>query len=128
MKFKIALLGLLFFSVTATAAVSIDQLMPIFERTNSESYRPLMCSDTVKTLVKNLKEAGVDLSEAQVYLIRHKGAPHLPILPQKARLRFKDNVYNIPRWGFHVFLEIEGLILDFDYTDDLQIVDALTYH
>ncbi|MBY0385175.1 hypothetical protein K2X05_08460 [bacterium] len=99
------------------------EVLDVFVQTNEQSYRPLMCSDTIYQLVQNFKNKGFDLREAEVLMIKHKWVPHEPVLPQKARRRYKDHVYSqYPRWTFHVVLVWQHQVFDFDYTDELQVV------
>lgn len=125
-------MGSVFFSFLIFGFHSFGAFTPevvdVFAQTNQQSYKPLMCSDTVDQFIKNLHSRGFDLREAQVLMIKHKWAPHFPVLPQKARRRYKDQVYApFPRWGFHVVLIWQDQVFDFDYTDELQMVPYEEY-
>lgn len=103
------------------------ELAPAFVFANETAYRPLACSDNIFAFVQNLKEGGVDISQAQVVLIRHKAAAYLPIRPLQSRLKYQDKTYKPSLWSFHVFLVFKGMVFDFDYTDDLQAIGINKY-
>lgn len=102
-------------------------LAPAFLEVNENTYRPLMCSDTAFAWVERLKQDAVDLSQASVVVLRHKGAPYLPLRPLQPRLRFKDTVYTSANWAFHVFFVKDGMVYDFDNSDRLQAVGLEVY-
>lgn len=123
------------FGVLNGAWAFAPEVMDVFVQTNQQSYKPLMCSDSIYQLIQNFKthsfdlqKQGFDLREAEVLLIKHKWVPQYPVLPQKARRKFLHHVYlQYPRWGFHMVLVWQGLVFDFDYTDDLQIAPLDEY-
>lgn len=102
-------------------------LAPVYLAVEENIYRPLMCSNTVFSFVQNLKAAGTDLSKASVVVLRHKGAPFMPVSPLQPRLRFQDKTYLPALWSFHMFLVYEGMVYDFDYTDRLQALGIEHY-
>jgi hypothetical protein len=111
------------FGILNGAWAFAPEVLGVFVQINQQSYKPLMCSDTIYQFVQDLQKQGFDLSDAQVLMIKHKWAPHYPVLPQKARRKFLDHVYmQYPRWGFHMVLVWQGMVFDFDYTDELQVV------
>lgn len=119
-----------FFASTAQASSCEQQafeLAPAFVFANETSYRPLTCSDNIFAFVQNLKDSDIDISQAQVVLLRHKAAAYLPIKPLQSRLKYKDKTYKPSLWSFHVFLVYKGLVFDFDYTDDLQAIGMNNY-
>jgi hypothetical protein len=112
-----------------------DSLKAPFLKTWAEDYYPLMCSDNVLELKTNLlaehlkleNKDKVVLENAYVVVIRHKAAPYLEVVPQMPRLTFKDQSYLPPRWSFHVFLVVDGLVFDMDFTDAPKAIGLDTY-
>ncbi|MCC6138473.1 MAG: hypothetical protein IT287_07555 [Bdellovibrionaceae bacterium] len=104
-----------------------EEIRPIFLQTLQNNYYPLMCSDNVDALVKQLKDQGKDLSQAQAVLIRHRAAPFLPIRPLAPKLTFKDKTYLPTPWSFHVFFVVQGLAFDMDYTNTPQALGIQRY-
>lgn len=90
------------------------------------NYKSMWCPTNVFNLLRRLNEAHVDLSKARVWYIvpqdkvQDQGAD--VIHPQAARVSLDGTV---SEWSFHVVVEIEGRILDLDYTSqpDVQSVE-----
>lgn len=112
---------------TTDCRVLADTVKPHFLKTLAEDYYPLMCSDNVLKLKMNLLDDDIQLKNAYVVVLRHKAAPYLEVVPLMPRLTFKENIYPPPRWLFHVFLVVEGLVFDMDYTDVPKAVGLDTY-
>lgn len=112
-----------------------DSLKTPFLKTWAEDYYPLMCSDNVLKLKTNLladhlkleNKNKIVLENAYVVVIRHKAAPYVEVVPQMPRLTFKDQSYLPPRWSFHVFLVVDGLVFDMDFTDAPKAIGLDTY-
>ncbi len=106
---------------------TVDEVAPAYLFVDHNIYRPLMCSDTIFAFVQNLKSSPVDLADSKVVVLRHKGAPHMGVEPLQPRLNFKEFTYKAAKWGFHMFLVIDGLVFDFDNTDFPQAVGIEAY-
>lgn len=112
----------------ASTCESIPQAFaPAFLDSLAYAYQPLMCSDNVLAFVRKLQKQNVDLEGAEVVVLHHKAAPYFPVTPQMARLTFDGITYLPPRWSFHVFVVVRGLVFDMDYTDSPQAVGLETY-
>lgn len=98
-----------------------EELLPVFQQTAEREYRQLMCTDNVKKLGQSLREFGFEIPTLAV-VIRHPQPAYVPVLPQKAKLNYKGKTYLKPKWSQHGILIVQGLVLDMDYTEELQIV------
>lgn len=87
----------------------------LFKEFYEKNYRPLMCSDNIYDFIQELVKAELlKEGEASVLHIRKRMAPFAAIFPQRARAGQKS-------WSFHAFLNLRGLILDFDYEDSPEL-------
>lgn len=127
----VALFSIFFLATTLAAAQLCFDIAEAFKppllQTLQEDYRPLMCSDNVLAFAQRLKTQKLDLSQAQAVVVRHKGAPHLAIWPQKQKLTFESKTYLPSGWTFHVFVVVDGLVLDMDYTETAQAIGLKAY-
>lgn len=88
------------------------------------NYQTLWCPTNIFNLLKRLDQAHVDLSRAHVWYIVSPnaaiGGGDSDIYPRAAR-------GGATSWSFHVVLEIEGRILDLDFTDQPQVTSVRSY-
>ena len=91
-------------------------------------YKAQQCQENIRRFIKAAKEAGYDFSYAKVIVLRNKGISALGQV--NARFARSSNMNISPRernWRFHVFLERDGLIYDFDYSNQPQILSVKDY-
>jgi hypothetical protein len=92
------------------------------------NYQSLWCPTNVFNLLKRLDQAHVDLSRANVWYILPpeavEGTGDGAIHPRAARPGADGP---ISEWSFHVVLEIEGRILDLDFTAEPHVVSTAAY-
>jgi hypothetical protein len=90
------------------------------------NYQSLWCPTNIFNLLKRLQQAGVDLSDAKVwYILPTADGSEGVIRPRVARPQ--DDGRPVREWSFHVVLEINGRILDLDFTSRPDVVSALSY-
>ena len=90
------------------------------------NYRSMWCPTNVFNLLKRLDQADVDLSKAQVwYIVPNSDGAEGVIHPRVARP--SESGRAVHDWSFHVVLEIEGRILDLDFTSHPDVVSAISY-
>ena len=88
------------------------------------NYTTLWCPSNVFNLLRRLDQAGVDLSKANVWYI----------LPKSSTKQAGENVVH-PKlarggpteWSFHVVVEVQGRVLDLDFTDHPRVVSKAEY-
>jgi hypothetical protein len=90
------------------------------------NYQSLWCPTNIFNLLKRLDQAGIDLSKARVwYILPNESGADGIIHPRVARP--SDNGRPVRDWSFHVVLEIEGRILDLDFTSHPDVVSLISY-
>ncbi len=90
------------------------------------NYQSLWCPTNIFNLLKRLDQARVDLSDARVwYILPNADGREGIIRPRVARPA--DDGKPVREWSFHVVLEIDGRILDLDFTSRPDVVSALSY-
>jgi len=92
------------------------------------SYVPLWCPENIARFLERLDFNGVDLKNAKVLFLVPESALKnggvREIHPRRPRLTPGADSSS---WSFHVVLEIEGKVVDFDFTDTPQFIDAEQY-
>jgi hypothetical protein len=90
------------------------------------NYQSLWCPTNVFNLLKRLDQAHVDLSNARVwYILPTPDGSEGVVHPRVARPT--DNGRSVREWSFHVVLEIDGRILDLDFTSRPDVVSVVSY-
>jgi|GEM_PF-4826242 len=90
------------------------------------NYRSLWCPTNVFNLLKRLDQAHVDLSHAYVwYILPNQDGSEGVIHPRVARPA--DDGQPAREWSFHVVLEIDGRLLDLDFTSHPDVVSVVSY-
>jgi hypothetical protein len=89
------------------------------------NYKSLWCPTNVFNLLRRLDEASVDLSGAKVwYIIPPEHGAASVIHPRAAR---SGDDGPVSEWGFHVVVELEGRILDLDFTSRPDVESIVDY-
>jgi hypothetical protein len=92
------------------------------------NYKSLWCPTNVFNLLRRLEQAQVDLSRAQVwYMVPQDSiqtAGDKNLRPKAAR---SGTAGAVNEWSFHVVIQIEGRILDLDYTDRPEVATVPAY-
>lgn len=87
---------------------------------NKDGYTPLECGKNTVNLIHYLKERDLlNISNAKIIKMIHKNSDG-SITPTSARGSLKS-------WKHHVFLLMDGLVLDMDYMNEPRIVNLRTY-
>jgi hypothetical protein len=87
---------------------------------NKDGYTPLECGKNTVNLIRYLKERDLlNTSNAKIIRMIHKNSDG-SITPTSARGSLKS-------WKHHVFLLMDGLVLDMDYMKEPRIVNLRTY-
>lgn len=113
-----------FFSLTATASENCEflgvHLQGKLEKYWNSHYEPFRCSDNIYRLKDEILEGlGENVPVFAVY-IRKWHPIAQPVSPVAAR-------NGVTRWGFHMFLVIDGYVVDLDYTDAPQVIGWKAY-
>lgn len=92
------------------------------KRRDYPDYFAGYCSGNIQKLSIRLRDAGVDLSRAEVwYIFRRDAARKLDsVWPQQAR-DWDD------AWTFHVILNFDGLVMDLDYHNSPRLEEVNLY-
>ncbi|RYZ69191.1 MAG: hypothetical protein EOP05_15220, partial [Proteobacteria bacterium] len=120
------LIALSFVIVAQGALAHAAFLDQVFASSFISGYRPNHCGANIIALVDRADQAGVDLSRAKVLELRNKGNSVFGMLnaeyarnqgrllpqPTADGLKFEPGETN---WDFHVVLELDGEIFDFDF-------------
>lgn len=101
---------------------SPDDLLSLFKKGygDDQTYLKGACCDNVCRLVKQMKAAKLDLTQARVLYLLKQSDEEEGLAPQKGRQRLQ-------LWSFHVVLELKGQIYDFDYSDEPTPVTSREY-
>ncbi len=88
----------------------------LFEKgfSDEKTYKKGACCDNICRLVSQLHEKKIDLAKARVIYILRQTKEEEGLYPQRAR-------QGIAIWNFHVVLELDGKIYDFDYSDPTPV-------
>lgn len=85
-----------------------------------DGYTPLECGKNTTHLIRSLRDRGLlNLSTAKIIKMIHK-KPNESLTPTAAR-------GNLTGWQHHVFLLMDGMVLDMDYTKEPRLVSLKTY-
>ena len=87
------------------------------------NYKSLWCPTNVFNLLRRLEQAQVDFSRAKVWYIVPSDATQ-NLHPKAAR---SGTAGAVNEWSFHVVIEIDGRILDLDYTDRPEVASLPAY-
>lgn len=92
------------------------------------NYKSLWCPTNIFNLLRRLNEAHVDLSRAKVWYI----VPQDKVQPQGAsvihpRAARSSEDGAVSEWSFHVVVELEGRILDLDFTSRPEVESIVEY-
>ena len=145
MRFALVLILAL---ITTTARAQVDPAIPLSSYTSvdeklqtvlnfvsknqarkfgwPENYQSLWCPTNIFNLLKRLDQAHVDLSRANVwYILPNADGSEGVIHPRVARPTEDGKT---PReWAFHVVLELDGRIMDLDFTSKPDVVSVVSY-
>lgn len=91
---------------SALGSARCGRLLTVFEEIFEVEYKCSYCADNILTLVKAAKHAKLNLGGARVIVI--VGDAQFTLLPRAARVAGSE-------WIYHVVLEVDGRIFDFDY-------------
>lgn len=91
---------------TALGTERCEKLLTVFEEIYELEYRCFYCGDNILTLVRAAKQAKLNMGGARVLIII--GGLESSLVPRQARMPGAT-------WTYHVVLEVDGRIFDFDY-------------
>lgn len=135
-KFKFAAIALLIVAQGAVAqATNLDQ---IFSSSFISGYQSNRCGANIMALIDRADQAGVDLSRANILELRNNGNTVFGMLnaeyarnqgkllpqPTSDGMKFEPGETN---WEFHVVLELDGEIFDFDFGNKPVVANVQDY-
>lgn len=108
---------LLLYLLLASTGIFAGTCDETFTQLFYSSYRPGCCYENIWNFTRSLSEKQVDLSHAKVILLF---IPEETLVALDTRDAWKE-------WKFHLVLENEGVIYDFDFTPTPAPLDFGTY-
>jgi hypothetical protein len=93
-------------------------------------YRPQFCADNIFYLLENIRKTSphFDFESARVLLIYSRWTGAMPYVHlDNFFIPLRSRGEGLPRWGYHVVLQIGAEIIDFDYAENLRPVPLAEY-
>lgn len=118
------------------AKANVPELKKIFEKTFSTHYAQGGCMNNIMRLVKEAQLKSIDLRRAQVLEIKNTGFSVFGRLnaelardsgspaPAGSAFRYLAGETN---WSYHVVLELDGYIFDYDFTNAPTVLPKEKY-
>lgn len=135
--FALSLLISAIAGVAHAQAPANDAVVRAFEASFLRGYQANYCRQNIENFVRRANEAGLDLSRANIIELTNKGGSVFGMLNaeharNQGRLLPKpiDGMRLGPgetNWDYHVILELDGKIYDFDYGNTPQVVGVRSY-
>ncbi len=104
---------------------STSALTPLFEQRFQTAYAPGRCADNILRLIVAARAAGISLKDSRVLLMENLGGSLFGYMNvELARDEYEPRER---QWSYHVVLEHDGMIFDFDYTNQPRVESIATY-
>lgn len=137
-SFLVALVfSTLSFLASAESAFAKSTMSEVFASTFRTTYVANQCGTNIMNLVKQASQAGVDVSNASIVQITNKGNFNFGMVgafqarEEGPRYQTPVNGFKfapgLTSWYFHVVLEQDGLIFDYDFGNEPLVLPAAAY-
>lgn len=135
MKLHLLFVGL--FLMSNAHAADLDGFSTLFAQHYKGSfYKQNKCGENIETLIRVALKQGIDVSGAELIYLENTGSWNFglidahrareqgPFVDPEVREERKPGQTN---WEFHIFLLVEGRVLDFDFDNQPKILPLNQY-
>ncbi len=103
---------------TSSFAGSAHELIPLFQKRFFENYVSARCGDNIRGLLDEAHVRGLDLSSAELIVITNQGPSVMGLVNAELARSEDGSKPGEQNWYHHVILAFDGLVFDFDFTND----------
>lgn len=118
----LALMCVAMYSVATLA--NHQELTALFTKNYEAHYESGECGFNIKRLLRAAEENQIPIAHARVLTIANKGFSLFGLVNVEAARGHRDGEKN---WYYHVFLEYDGKIYDYDFTDEANVKPVSEY-
>lgn len=115
-------------SLMISVAEANPALRQEFRQTYTSHYVATKCGDNILGLIGRAENKGIDMSDANILIIENKGFSVFGMVnAEYARGIRRDGKPSETNWFHHIILEKDGLIYDFDFSNNPEILSVKDY-
>lgn len=121
------ILLLVLFNLFIGSAFADSELIKMFNASFSSGYQAGRCGDNITAFVTRADQKRINLNTANILIISNKGYNTFGLVNVEVARGALRNGPGATNWHHHVILEKDGLIYDYDYTNEAKVVSVKNY-